>query len=145
MPDISQNTSNLKPRDREFVFEQYMKLLTLFMLDHDVLHDFEGESETVENVTSEKIRGVFSQGYRFAMMQVLQNSKKLYQNTDGLTDGVEELVILKKLIKDQYLFINERIDDSFMLNSIESREGMTLSETLKRNFDHFTKNNFLRW
>ena len=145
MPDISQNTSNLKPRDREFVFEQYMKLLTLFMLDHDVLHDFEGESETVENVTSEKIRGVFSQGYRFAMMQVLQNSKKLYQNTDGLTDGVEELVILKKLIKDQYLFINERIDDSFMLNSIESTEGMTLSETLKRNFDHFTKNNFLRW
>ena len=146
MPVAKKIQRNRSPKDGEFLFEQWAKYLTIFILDEDILNDFKSSSRIIENVTAEKLRCVFSQGYRFAMLQVLQSSKKIYNIAeDGEALEPEEVKHLLKVIRLQHQLIIEKFDDSFILNRVDGKEGMTLSKKLKDEFDRHEDRDYLRW
>ena len=139
------NNRKLSNKDGEFIFEQWAKFLTFNLLDDDILNDFKSSSRVFENVTAEKLRCVFSQGYRFAMLQVMQQSKKIHalQENEDLDDN--ELNKLLELIEEQKYFISEKIEDSFMLNRVDGGDGMKISKNLKNELDSLQHKNFLNW
>lgn len=136
----------LSVKDGEFIFEQWAKFLTINLLDDlDILNEPKATSRTIENVTAEMLRCVFSQGYRFAMLQVMQQSKKIHalQENEDLDD--DELKKLLELIEEQKYFISEKIEDSFMLQRTDGKVGMTLSRKLRNEFDDQLSRDYLRW
>lgn len=145
MTNLKQHIREKSPIEGEFIFEQWAKYLTLHLVGDDILHDFGSVSEEVENITAEKLRCVFAQGYRFAMLQVLQNSKKIYDYSEYSSLDRDDVVRLINLLESQQNFINEKIDDSFLLNRVDGREGMILSRKLKRILKDATQDDFLCW
>lgn len=125
----------------EFIFEQWAKYLNLHILDHDILHDFELESEKVGNITAEKLRCVFSQGYRLAMLQILQNTKYTHNISMDHYDAAQ----LIKILENQQNFIYEKIEDSFLLNRSDGKDGRFISKNLKDSFQEEKKRDFLNW
>jgi hypothetical protein len=128
-------------REGEFIFEQWAKYLNLHILDHDILHDFEPESEKVGNITAEKLRCVFSQGYRFAMLQILQKTKYTYNFSMDHYDAAQ----LIKILENQQNFIYEKIEDSFLLNKTDGKDGRIISRNLKDSFQDEKRHDFLNW
>jgi hypothetical protein len=133
---------------REAEFEEWRKVLLIFFLDGDVNHDFEDEPVIWpydEPITLEKVRAIFSIGYRFAMLQALQclQVKEGSLNIEDIkrTD-IQNFKEFKKQL-DQFLEL--KIEDSFGLNSIERRENFNLSKKLKEDFRDLKERNVLAW
>ena len=59
-------------RGKEFVYEQWRKLLCIFVVGDDI----NTNQFTPEEVTSEKIRTIFDNGYKLAMLQTRVSLKK---------------------------------------------------------------------
>lgn len=145
MPKLKQQIREKSPIEGEFIFEQWAKYLTLHLVEDDILHDFGPVSEQVKNVTLEKLRCVFAQGYRFAMFQVLQSSQRIYDYSAYDLISQDEAAPLIGLLEEQQNFINEKVEDSFMLNRTDGRDGKTLSKQLKSNLEGGSQHDFLNW
>jgi hypothetical protein len=131
------NKRETEHKEAEFIFEQWAKFLCLNIVDHDILHDFGDTSETVSNITSEKLRCIFSEAYRFALLQVQQRSRR------NLFDKNGNELSLESFIEAQDQFINEKITDSFLLNRLEGR--FTMSRTLAEKFEDSKYRDYLNW
>jgi len=145
MPKLKKLIREKSSIEGEFIFEQWAKYLTLHLVEHDILHDFDLTSEQVENVTTEKLRCVFAQGYRFAMLQILQKSKIIYNILEDGEIGDNDFSQLIPLLESQQYFINEKIEDSFLLNRTDGRKGKVISKRLKSSFKDDVKHDFLSW
>ena len=73
----SKSSRSLSKNEGEFIYEQWAKFLTINLVDDDILNDFGPSSRNINNITAEQLRCVFSEGYRLAMLQILQYSKDL--------------------------------------------------------------------
>lgn len=145
MPDLKTHIREKSPHEGEFIFEQWAKYLNLNLVEHDILHDFGFESEKVENVTAEKLRCVFAQGYRFAMLQFLQQSKSIYYIAGDDPMDRNDINKLITLLESQRQFIQEKIEDSFLLNRADGIKGRIISRHLKSEFKEHIHRDFLNW
>ena len=59
--------TDLLRKSKEFVYEQWRKLLCISVVGEDVSNN----QFTPKDVTSEKVRTVFDNGYKLAMLQTL--------------------------------------------------------------------------
>ena len=59
-------------RGKEFVYKQWRKLLCIFVVGDDI----NTNQFTPQEVTSEKIRTIFDNGYKLAMLQTRASLKK---------------------------------------------------------------------
>jgi hypothetical protein len=135
----------LSAKEGEFMFEQFAKWLTINLIDEDILNDVGPISKTIENVTSEKIRCIFAQGYRFAMLQILQQTVKTSRSLAYGNLETEISSSFTDMLKIQENFIHEKIQDSFLLNRSDSQIGMQLSRNLKKSFNNLSEYDFLKW
>jgi hypothetical protein len=122
-------------KQREFEYEQWRKWLTVFHFDNDLNNDNGSPPEPSNPVSLEQLRGIFSQGYRLAMLQIQQRVKQqqLADNTIHLADDLEK-------------FTNQRIEDSFGLHGIESHGDFKLSKVLKEFHEtEVVKRDLLKW
>jgi len=131
---------------RESEFEEWRKILTIFIIDGDVNSSHKAEKPwTREPITEEKVRAVFANGYRFAMLQCLRWLEIKEQSlsielVDG--SGKQGFQAMKNHL-DQFLEL--KIEDSFGLNSIDGRNGCSISKNLKDEFHYLKKRDVLAW
>lgn len=120
---------------KESVYEQWRKWLCIFVVDEDV----NVNSVTPKDVTTEKIRAVFNNGYKFAMMQTLESISQLMNSSDPLL--IEALELLSSQVQD-------RITTSKCLESYSFRldESFLSQEIVQdKQFDACSKESFLSW
>jgi hypothetical protein len=128
--DEDQKLKNRKRRESEF--EQWRKWFIVLHTDEDVNSDMEDAPRIAENITVEQLRGIFSMGYRFAMLQV---KKSIEAEQDHLEYGGKDYDKLKYFfeIRDEmFKFIDDKIEDSFGLNMLDGEDRFTLSKKLKK-------------
>jgi len=131
---------------RESEFEEWRKILTIFIVDGDVNNCFEGSRPwTREPVTEEKIRAVFANGYRFAMLQCLRwlEIKEQSLSIDLVDESEKKGYQTMKKQLEQLLEL--RIEDSFGLNSIDGRYRYSISKNLKDEFHYLRERDVLAW
>lgn len=77
-------------RGKEFVYEQWRKLLCIFVVGDDI----NTNQFTPQEVTSEKIRTIFDNGYKLAMLQTRASLKKeLFSSQEpSQTKMIERLI-----------------------------------------------------
>lgn len=136
----STSARTLSHNEGEFIYEQWAKYLTINIVDDDVLNDFGPTSRIVKEITAEKLRCVFSEGYRLAMLQMLQQTKDLQA---AIT--LNEATSAGEVLNNQNNFINEKIEDSFLLNRTDSDENFSLSRKQFQNLGVMHHHNFLKW
>ena len=68
----NEQEKRIKRREKEFVHDQWRKYLALMVVDSDICIT---ERFPIE-VTNEELRAIFNYGYKFAMMQMLQQLNK---------------------------------------------------------------------
>ncbi len=131
---------------RESEFEEWRKILTIFIIDGDVNNISKPERQwTTEPITEEKVRAVFANGYRFAMLQCLRWLEIKEQNLsiemiDG--SGKEGFQAMKNQLEH---FLELKIEDSFGLNSIDGRDRYSISKSLKDEFHNLRERDVLAW
>ena len=120
---------------KESVYEQWRKYLCIFVVDEDV----NVNSVTPKDVSTEKLRAVFNNGYKFAMMQTLESISQLkYSSEPKLIEALE-------LLSSQ---VHDRITSSKCLESYSSRldESFLSQEKVQdKQFDDCSKESFLSW
>ena len=111
MNDLEQSESNRKARkDKEFVYEQWRKFLTINVVNGDInLTDREPIT-----VTSEQLRTVFNNGYKFALHQTLKST-----NLDATENEIAEDRILTSNTYETY---RDHRDDSLLKVAITRHE-----------------------
>ena len=118
-------------RNKEFVYDQWRKILTIFVIGDDICrNDF-----TPKDVTSEKIRTVFNNGYKLAMLQTKQSLiNEMYKTIDGqclktiekLLDQIEDRLETQKCLvtykgwSDQTLLVDALKREEEFLKYIQS-------------------------
>ena len=86
MSDVEKSASKRKVRkDKEFVYEQWRKFLTINVVNEDINLT---EREPI-TVTSEQLRTVFNNGYKFALHQTMKS-----MNLDATANEIAEDRIL---------------------------------------------------
>jgi hypothetical protein len=131
---------------RESEFEEWRKILTIFIVDGDVNNYFEGGRPwTKEPVTEEKVRAVFANGYRFAMLQCLRwlEIKEQSLSIDLVNESEKKGYQTMKKQLEQFLEL--KIEDSFGLNSIDGRDRYSISKNLKDEFHYLRDRDVLAW
>jgi hypothetical protein len=136
----SKSSRSLSKNEGEFIYEQWAKYLTINLVDDDILNDFGPSSRNINHITAEKLRCVFSEGYRLAMLQILQYSKDL--ESTATLDG-EKFVL--EILRNQTNFINEKIEDSFLLNRTNAGDGFFLSQKQHQHLREIKDRDFLTW
>jgi len=131
---------------REWEFEEWRKILTIFIIDGDVNSSHKTVRPwTREPITEEKVRAVFANGYRFAMLQCLRWLEIKEQNLSiELVDesGKKSFQTMKNQLEQ---FLELKIEDSFGLNSIDGRDGYSISKNLKDEFHYLRERDVLAW
>ena len=120
---------------KESVYEQWRKYLCIFVVDEDV----NVNSVIPRDITTEKVRTVFNNGYKFAMMQTLESISLLRLSSDPQLNEVLELLASQ---------IQDRITTSKCLETYSSRldESFLSQEKVQdKQFDDCSKESFLSW
>jgi len=134
------------PKKGEFIYEQWRKILTLFEIDEDMNSDFGSEPRIIENISAEKIRLVFALGYRFSKLQTKQFVDEETNYLSDSTDIKNEKKYLKEFLITLNSFIDEKIEDSFCLNSLDGLEAFSISKTFKASYENSpNKKDYLKW
>jgi hypothetical protein len=136
----SKSARALSNNEGEFIYEQWAKHLTINLIDDDILNDFGPSSRTINHLTAEKLRCVFSQGYRLAMLQILQHSKDI-----EFTDPTDIEKSRLEILRSQTNFINEKIEDSFLLNRADAGDGFFLSQKQQQHLREIQDRDLLKW
>ena len=77
-------------RSKEFVYEQWRKLLCIFVIGDDISTN----QFTPQGVTSEKIRTVFNNGYKLGLLQTrISLKQELWKSRDA-----SQLEMIERLI-----------------------------------------------
>ena len=121
-------------RNKEFVYDQWRKILTLFVIGDDISrNDF-----TPKNVTSEKIRTVFNNGYKLAMLQTKQSlMNEMYKTGDE-----QCLKIIEKIL-DQ---IDDRLETQKCFVTYKGWSDQTvLEEALIREDEFIISSDMAEW
>jgi len=132
--------------NRESEFEEWRKILTIFIVDGDINNTSKPERPwTKEPITEEKVRAVFANGYRFAMLQCLRwlEIKEQSLSIDWVDEsGNKSFQAMKKQLEQ---FLEVKIEDSFGLNSIDGRDRYSISKNLKDEFHYLKERDVLAW
>ena len=146
MSDFDEHDDIEASRSREAEFEEWRKVLTIFIVDGDVNNISKPERQwTREPITEEKVRAVFANGYRLAMLQCLRWLEIKEQSL--LIDLVDEsgkksFQTMKNQLEQ---FLELKIEDSFGLNSIDGRDRYSISKSLKEEFHRLRERDVLAW
>ena len=122
-------------RNKEFVYEQWRKILTMHVVNDEINRNIK-DSITV---TSEQLRTVFNNGYKLAMHQN-------FLSIENLIDFCNET---NRNEFDQLLEqIRDRLTTSDCIETHKNKLfGLSLIDALKRSkeFDQFTSKDFCSW
>ena len=131
----NEQEKRIERREKEFVHDQWRKYLALMVVDSDICIT---ERSPIE-VTNEELRAIFNYGYKFAMMQMLQQLNK--KSRLGIIDT-------EKLIDDLYADIKDRMVTSDCLETYKRKDDENyIQSALKRkaDFDYINKKDFCSW
>ncbi len=135
MPNEHYYERRSERREKEFIYDQWRKYLALIVVDSDICIT---ERAPIE-VTNEELRAIFTYGYKFAMMQMLQqlNKKSRSHPTDA-----------EKLIDDLFAEVKDRMVTSDCLETYQRRDDEDyMRNALKRkaDFDYIDNKDFCSW
>jgi hypothetical protein len=116
---------NNERRNRERIFNNFRKLCLHDLTDIDINSNSEKQKDVL---TSEQIRNIYSLGFRHSMEQVKLYLSNQMKNSYG--NKSELKTEYKNIQKDLTDFINERIEDSFSLNTTDQNENLQISINL---------------
>ena len=123
-------------RIKEFVYDQWRKILIIFIICDDVSRN----TFKPENVTSEKIRTVFDNGYKMAMVQTKKSlMKELFNEEDWRT-----IKILERLMSQ----IDDRLESQKCFNLYKNDwDESLLVDAKKRDeeFSSYLKSDMTEW
>jgi len=131
----NEHEKRIERREKEFVHDQWRKYLALMVVDSDICIT---ERSPIE-VTNEELRAIFNYGYKFAMMQLLQQLKKKSRSDE---------INAEKLINDLYADIKDRMVTSDCLETYKRRDDEDyIRNALKRkaDFDYIDNKDFCSW
>ena len=116
----NEQEKRIERREKEFVHDQWRKYLALMVVDSDICIT---ERNPIE-VTNEELRAIFNYGYKFAMMQMLQQLKKKSRSLE---------IDAEKLIDDLYADIKDRMVTSDCLETYKRKDDENyIHSALKR-------------
>jgi len=122
-------------KDKEYVYEQWRKILTMNVINEEINRNIK-DSITV---TSEQLRTVFNNGYKLAM----------HQNFLAIENLIDFCTESNKYEFDQLLEqIRDRLTTSDCIETHKNKLfGLSLIDALKRSkeFDQFTSKDFCSW
>ena len=122
-------------KDKEYVYEQWRKILTMHVVNEDINRNIK-DSITV---TSEQLRTVFNNGYKLAMHQNFLAIENLLDFSNE-TNRIEVDQLLEK--------IRDRLTTSDCIETHKDKLfRLSLIDALKRSkeFDRFTNKDFCSW
>lgn len=123
-------------RGKEFVYEQWRRLLCIFVVGNDI----NTNQFTPKEVTSEKIRTIFDNGYKLAMLQTKASLKKeLFSSQEP-----SQIDMIDRLINQ----IEDRLETHKCLVSYSGSHDKSLYEdAMKRNEDflRYAKEDVSKW
>jgi hypothetical protein len=131
----NEQEKRIERREKEFVHDQWRKYLALMVVDSDICIT---ERSPIE-VTNEELRAIFNYGYKFAMMQLLQQLKKKSRSDE---------ISAEKLINDLYADIKDRMVTSDCLETYKKKDDDNyIHNALKRkaDFDYINNKDFCSW
>jgi hypothetical protein len=121
---------------KEFVFQQWRRVLCLAVVDTDV-SDNENQPQ---NITSEQIRTVFNNGYKMAMLQTRESLKaELYESIN-----IDEKRIVERLLTE----VEDRLATSKCFVSYSKEEDKEiLSQSFRRDaeFSRYMSESLSTW
>jgi hypothetical protein len=134
------------PKEGEFIYEQWRKIFSLFEIDEDINSDFSSEPRIIENISVEKIRLIFALGYRFSMFQTKQFINEETNYLSDSTDIKNERENLEDFLITMGNFLDEKIEDSFCLNSLDGLEAFSLSKKSRMHCENSPyRKDYLKW
>jgi hypothetical protein len=122
-------------KDKEYVYEQWRKILTMHVVNEEINRNIK-DSITV---TSEQLRTVFNNGYKLAMHQNFLAIENLLDFSNE-TNRNEFDQLLEQ--------IRDRLTTSDCIETHKDKLfGLSLIDALKRSkeFDRFTNKDFCSW
>jgi len=127
---------DLLRRGKEFVYEQWRKLLCIFVVGNDI----NTNQFTPQEVTSEKIRTIFDNGYKLALLQSKASLKReLFSSQEP-----SQIDMIKRLINQ----IEDRLETHKCLVSYSGSHDKSLYEdAIKRNeeFLRYAEEDVSKW
>ena len=121
---------------KEFVYEQWRRVLCLAVVDTDI-SDNENQPK---NITSEQIRAVFNSGYKMAMLQTRESLKaELYESIN-----IDEKRIVERLLTE----VEDRLATSKCFVSYSKEEDKEiLSQSFRRDaeFSRYMSESLSTW
>ena len=121
---------------KEFVYEQWRRVLCLAVVDTDI-SDNENQPK---DITSEQIRAVFNSGYKMAMLQTRESLKaELYESTN-----IDENRVIERLLTE----VEDRLATSKCIVSFSKEEDKELlSQSFRREaeFSSFLSESLSTW
>lgn len=127
---------DLLRRGKEFVYEQWRKLLCIFVVGNDI----NTNQFTPQEVTSEKIRTIFDNGYKLALLQSKASLKKeLFSSQEP-----SQIDMIERLINQ----IEDRLETHKCLVSYSGSHDKSLYEdAIKRNeeFLRYAEEDVSKW
>jgi hypothetical protein len=125
--------------DKEFVFDQWRKLLCYFVVDGDI--SIEG-SDLREKLTAEQVRTVFNHGFKLALLQ----SKESILNE--LSKSSNDNKSINEILNCLAVEIDERISVSNCYKNLNRKDNLMLSQAIKRETefnDKYWADSFSSW
>jgi vacuolar-type H+-ATPase subunit E/Vma4 len=121
---------------KEFVYEQWRRVLCLVVVDTDI-SDNENQPK---DITSEQIRAVFNNGYKMAMLQTRESLKaELYESTN-----MDEKRVIERLLTE----VEDRLATSKCIVSFSKEEDKELlSQSFRREaeFSRYLSESLSTW
>ena len=99
----NEQENRIERREKEFVHDQWRKYLALMVVDSDICIT---ERSPIE-ISNEELRAIFNYGYKFAMMQMLQQLKMKSRSLE---------IDAEKLIDDLFADLKDRMVTSDCLD-----------------------------
>jgi len=122
-------------KDKEYVFEQWRKILTMHVINEEINRNIKDSI----SVNSEQLRTVFNNGYKLAM----------HQNLLAIENLIDFCNESNRYEFDQLLEqIRDRLTTSDCIETHKDKLfGLSLIDALKRSkeFDYFTNKDFCSW
>ena len=131
----NEQEKRIERREKEFVHDQWRKYLALMVVDSDICIT---ERAPIE-VTNEELRAIFNNGYKFAMMQMLQQLKKKSRSLE---------IDAEKLIDELLADLKDRIVTSDCLETYKRKDDENYIDSAlnrKADFDYINNKDFCSW
>jgi len=123
-------------RGKEFVYEQWRKLLCIFVVGDDI----NTNQFTPQEVTAEKIRTIFDNGYKLAMLQ----TRVSLLNEMSDSQDASQLEIIERIIKQ----IDDRLETQKCLVTYSGSPDKSLYlDAVKRRgeFSRYAREDVTQW